>query len=278
MANTLQELRKEAGYRTAKEFAEAADIPVPTYTRYEQDPSKIPVERAWLIADKLGCSIDAVVGREHIDVSAMRGEFQRYVDELSDEAQSLLWQFAAVFKGNEKFRAKTARREEEAKYDTYLSYYESSFFQSLDAGSSLGDSVIFGTDDEKRAAFEHYLIERAIARRPQKVDEIVNPQMNELWLNGGGYIEDDGEMVFFDDPRFAKRMEEIEQGMRESTEQTLENEDMETIAQIMSAYDRKHKPSNQYAQILERGEQAVREILGEIGDVKLTDITSSDKQ
>ena len=76
MASTLQDMRKEAGYKTAREFAEAIDVPVATYARYEQSPTKIPIKNAWHIADVLGCSIDAVVGREHVDVDSMRGEYK----------------------------------------------------------------------------------------------------------------------------------------------------------------------------------------------------------
>lgn len=90
MPNSLQNLRKEAGYRTAKDFAEAVDIPAPTYTRYEQEPAKIPIERAWIIADFLGCTIDAVVGRTPIKPSEMRGPVQRVYDALSDKNKGLL--------------------------------------------------------------------------------------------------------------------------------------------------------------------------------------------
>lgn len=63
----LADLRREAGYRSSKDFAAALGIPATTYSRYERtlaDPeSGVPIRAAWSIADKLGCSIDAVVGR-----------------------------------------------------------------------------------------------------------------------------------------------------------------------------------------------------------------------
>lgn len=68
---TLQRLRREAGYQRAKDFARVLDIPESTYSRYERASEGpncgIPIEKAWAIADKLGTSIDAVVGREDID-------------------------------------------------------------------------------------------------------------------------------------------------------------------------------------------------------------------
>lgn len=67
----LADLRKAAGYRSSKEFAAVLGIPATTYSRYERtlaDPdSGIPLRAAWAIADKLHCSIDAVVGRDEAD-------------------------------------------------------------------------------------------------------------------------------------------------------------------------------------------------------------------
>ena len=68
---TLQRLRREAGYRSAKDFAQVLSIPSSTYARYERavegPECGIPLPSAWQIADALGCSIDLVVGREDID-------------------------------------------------------------------------------------------------------------------------------------------------------------------------------------------------------------------
>ena len=50
----LQRMRREASFRSAKDFAECG----------------IPLPSAWAIADELGCSIDLVVGREDIDAAA----------------------------------------------------------------------------------------------------------------------------------------------------------------------------------------------------------------
>ena len=67
----LAELRKAAGYRSSRDFATALGIPATTYSRYERslaDPdSGIPLRAVWAIADKLHCSIDAVVGRDEAD-------------------------------------------------------------------------------------------------------------------------------------------------------------------------------------------------------------------
>lgn len=78
-------MRREAGYRSAKDFAERVGIPASTYARYERagdgPECGIPLPSAWAIADALGCSIDLVVGREDIDVAA--DSIQERVEALS---------------------------------------------------------------------------------------------------------------------------------------------------------------------------------------------------
>ncbi len=65
--NTLSQLRKAAGYHSAKDFALVLGIPASTYARYERKSngpdSGIPLRAAWAIADKLNTTIDAIVGR-----------------------------------------------------------------------------------------------------------------------------------------------------------------------------------------------------------------------
>ena len=92
---TLQRLRRDAGYRCAKEFAEVLNIPNSTYSRYERAPEGpdcgIPLQAAWAMADKLGCSIDLVVGREDIDaprgvtLDARVGKLSRSGREMLDD-------------------------------------------------------------------------------------------------------------------------------------------------------------------------------------------------
>lgn len=83
---TLQRMRREAGFRSAKDFAERVGIPMSTYARYERTGDGpecgIPLPSAWAIADALGCSIDLVVGREDIDASG-GDSIQERVEALS---------------------------------------------------------------------------------------------------------------------------------------------------------------------------------------------------
>ena len=59
----LQLLRKEAGFKSAASFANEIGIKPGTYTSYEQGEAAISYERAWDIADALGCTLDELGGR-----------------------------------------------------------------------------------------------------------------------------------------------------------------------------------------------------------------------
>lgn len=66
----LQKLRKEAGFRSAKAFAESLEISVATYTDWEQGRRLPALDVLWQIADALGeamgryVSLDELVGRD----------------------------------------------------------------------------------------------------------------------------------------------------------------------------------------------------------------------
>ena len=91
--STLADLRRAAGYRSSKEFAAALGIPATTYSRYERtlaDPdSGVPLRAAWAIADKLNCTIDAVVGRDEADDANGR-DLNALYRSLSDEGKKRL--------------------------------------------------------------------------------------------------------------------------------------------------------------------------------------------
>ena len=84
-ARSLQRFRRDAGYRTAKDFARAVGVPYTTYARYEgQDdgPDRaIPMPMAWRLADALGCTIDELVGRGAKATDG--GRVQRLYDRLT---------------------------------------------------------------------------------------------------------------------------------------------------------------------------------------------------
>ena len=60
----LQAMRRRAGFKSAREFAEYIGVPKDTYTKYEQGSAKMTLLQAWEFADKLHCSLDELAGRD----------------------------------------------------------------------------------------------------------------------------------------------------------------------------------------------------------------------
>ena len=202
----LPELRKGAGYRTAREFADAIGVPATTYSRYEANPEKIPLAAAWSIADFLGCAIDEVVGHEAAGIAG--GEWQVFYDGLSPEGRELmddLRQLVAMREGRTARRAEVSR---EARFNVMLRHYERIFYAQSDESDGFGDAA-FAPRAEARRAFREFLEERARTARV-----------------GGG--REDG------------KEEEAE---REKAADDQDRYDEEVIAGIMEAYDRAHGTS-----------------------------------
>lgn len=60
---SLKNIRKAAGFRTAKDFANSVGIPPTTYARYEQKPNHIPMVTAINLADWFNVPLDEIIGR-----------------------------------------------------------------------------------------------------------------------------------------------------------------------------------------------------------------------
>ena len=202
----LTELRKGAGYRTAKEFAEALGVPATTYSRYEANPDKIPLAAAWSIADFLGCTIDEVVGHEAAGIAG--GEWQVFYDSLSPEGRELMDDLRQLVSMRERRTARRAEVSREARYDVMLRHYERIFYAQSDEEDGFGDAA-FAPRAEARRAFQAFLEERA---RPAR--------------DGGA--RGDGE--------------EAGAGRDGATDEQ-DRYDEEVIAGIMEAYDRAHGTS-----------------------------------
>ena len=109
---TLADLRRAAGYRSSKDFAAVLGIPATTYSRYERtlaDPdSGVPLRAAWAIADKLNCTIDAVVGRDAADDANGR-DLNALYRSLSDDGKKRLDDFLLFLDFSDRLMANQAR-------------------------------------------------------------------------------------------------------------------------------------------------------------------------
>lgn len=197
MASNLLELRKAAGYKNANDFAEAHGIPASTYARYESNPDKIPMDRAWQLADILGTTIDAIVGRKAPAPGTARGEVQLEYDGLTPEARALADELREfVLMKDEKIRARR-RREEERPYEALCYQYEQQMLSELRDGAAFGELVTFESADEARSAFESYLRKLAAKKRgrfPIKALEIADDKTIERIMEA--YDRTHGEFEF----------------------------------------------------------------------------------
>ena len=159
----MQELRKRAGYKTARDFAEAMGIPFTTYARYESSPEKIPLTAAWRLADEFGVSIDIIVGRNEPAPAEERGEVQLRYDALTPEIQSSLDDYLDYLTAK---NADAARRKAEAEYrraEALCARLESLFLAELDRNEP--DVALSATAAELRGRFKRYLERRADERQ-----------------------------------------------------------------------------------------------------------------
>ena len=197
MASNLLELRKAAGYRNANDFAEAHKIPASTYARYESNPDKIPMDRAWQLADILGTTIDAIVGRKAPAPGTARGEVQLEYDGLTPEARALLDEFREfVRQKDERIRARK-RREEERPYEALCYQYEQQMLSELRDGAAFGELVAFDSAEAARTTFESFLQEQAAKKRGKlstKAQKIVDDQVIEKIM--AAYDRTHGEFEF----------------------------------------------------------------------------------
>lgn len=165
MASALLELRKAAGFKKSAEFAKVVKIPASTYARYESSPDKIPMGAARQLADWFRVPIDVIVGREEVDVRALRGDVQEEYDSLSEESKLALDQFLAFLIQKDAAERRRRREDEERRYDALAWNYERQYLQGLDEDADFGDLMAFGTAEQQRAGFEGFVREKAAKRR-----------------------------------------------------------------------------------------------------------------
>lgn len=164
MASALQQLRKAAGYKSAKEFGAQMGIPLATYARYESNPEKIPLQAAWSLANKLGCSIDVIVGRARLDANqgSEGGMMQAAYDSLSPQLKQSLDNYLAYLVTRNADEQRRRAAAQQRRYDIISSRLEQVFLAGLDAKSS--DITVFSPPAQVRQAFQAYVEQRAARR------------------------------------------------------------------------------------------------------------------
>ena len=154
MTSALLNLRKQAGFKNAKDFAAAEGIAEATYARYESSPEKIPLKSAWQLADRFGVPIDVIVGRRAVDVASLRGRVQEAYEALSDRSRASLDDYLAFLAQRDEREAGERRR-----YDAVCYRLEQVFLAGLEEDDP--NLFAFGTGERMRAAFEAYVNRRA---------------------------------------------------------------------------------------------------------------------
>ncbi len=174
MASTLQELRKAAGFKSAKEFGAQMGIPLATYARYESTPERIPLQSAWALADRLGCSIDLIVGRAGLD-SESGGRVQAAYDGLSPRLKESLDDYLAFLIAKNADEERRRQDAEDRRYDVISARLEQVFLAGVDDGAS--DLSVFSSPEAVRSAFREYVESRAGKRREPEVEGSVEKIM-----------------------------------------------------------------------------------------------------
>lgn len=231
MARSIQDLRRERGYRNAREFADALGISASSMSRYEKQPSSIPMHSAWAMADALGCSIDEVVGHESVTSAA--GGLQGFYDALLPESRALMDEFIDFVRMHDERERQRRRSVEMGRYLCLARFYERMFYQAAyDEAGSLAEAG-FVDAAEERTAFEAFVAGKAAEKRVAAIEAHLAGFEAET---REGYLDGDGARHCPDEEELAAAVE----AERVSFGDSLARKDEEVIAKVMDAYDQLH--------------------------------------
>lgn len=231
MAKTIQELRREKGYRNAREFADALDISPSSMSRYDKHPDAIPIKVAWRMADCLGCTIDEVVGRA--PVTSGKSDLQEFYDSLHRWNRDLFDEFQEFIRERERYATSLERATIDRKYERLALYYERMFNNGLFDRTEPEALAVLNQPWAIRDGIANLVEEKTEESRWNRARKAVDD------THGAATASDDESVEMIRDE--LDRMEASEGSVREVTER------------IMEAYDRLH-PEDEYA--LLRGDYA----------------------
>lgn len=154
----------KAGYSSARSFAEAIGVPATTYTRYENNPERIPMQVAWQLADTLGATIDQVVGREPADDERRR--LQEAYEGLLPRSQAEVRDLMGLFAQRDERERQDTARKARLRWDAIASRIDRAFLARL-AEDGPSELLLTGTDEELRQAYEAFAREWVVgSERP----------------------------------------------------------------------------------------------------------------
>lgn len=231
MAKTIQELRREKGFRSAREFADALGISPSSMSRYDKDPETIPVKVAWAMADVLDCSIDEIVGREHVTAGA--SQLQDFYDGLLPETRSMVDEFIEFAGVKDKAARRQAKTQETRWFEMLCRQYERAFHESMLDRAGFGELVAFDSRADEREAFRSFLDEQAAAKRKPGIDLHIEELKEEA---RGGYLDADGTERHWSE----EEVQSMLAGERAQMDEEYGKKDEEVISKVMEAYDRLH--------------------------------------
>lgn len=159
MACSLQELRKDAGYKTQQAFAEALGLSTVTVARYEADPANIPIKSAWAIAEKLHCTIDEVVGHSVSAGKAQSEEhgLERWYRGLEPESKKLFDEFIIfVAKKDEHIKRTEIQNRNPVAFQCY-NYFITQYFIEAGHNKDIEDALMEDTKESRRSSFVSYV-------------------------------------------------------------------------------------------------------------------------
>lgn len=246
MAKTLQELRKEAGYKSAKDFAEAIGMSESTYSRYESNPNNINMKAAIKLADFLHCSLDMVMGREPVKVEDMRGEVQKFYESLSNENKKLFDEFSAFILTREKQAEEDRRNQRLIENINHFKYYQRKYESMLAEDEKKWKTVFYMPPKKKRDNFEKFLraqIEEEMAERLKGLEEaIVGEEIMSREELRQEYLHTHHTDVSTEeepmDEWVETRLREWIDHYRKSEIEVMEEGNKELIQGVMDAYDK----------------------------------------
>ena len=223
MVKTIQELRREKGFRSAREFADALGISPSSMSRYDNQPDTIPTKIAWAMADRLDCSIDEIVGR--MPVTSGKSELQDFYDGLHRWNKDLFDEFREFIETRERHTSLLERSVVEKKYERLALYYERMFNNGIFDQINPEELSVFDNPWAIRDGIAALVEEKTEESRRQRARKAF-----EECHSDSTYDESEELEVIHDE---LDRIEAEEGSVKEMTEK------------IMEAYDRMH-PEDEY--------------------------------